>query len=97
MTSLAEFEVSLDSAAPPPGLTLAQQGLWWSRNQAWDRAHECVQADEGDPACDWVHAHLHRVEGDAENAGYWYRRAGRPSAAGALDAEWQTIAASLLA
>jgi hypothetical protein len=44
-----------------------------------------------------VHAHLHRVEGDLSNAGYWYRRAGRPAARGALEAEWAQIAAALLA
>jgi hypothetical protein len=45
----------------------------------------------------WVHAYLHRKEGDLWNAGYWYRRAGRPAATGALEAEWRAIAAALLA
>ncbi len=96
MTSLAAFDQSTADPAPPAGLGLAQQALWWCRRQDWDRAHACAQQDEGDPACDWVHAHLHRVEGDAENAGYWYRRAGKPVATGALDAEWAAIATALL-
>lgn len=95
--SLDAFRRSVSDAAPPPGADLSLQGLWWSRKGAWGRAHDCVQQDEGDPACNWVHAHLHRVEGDLPNAGYWYRRAGRPVAAGALDQEWEAIATALLA
>jgi hypothetical protein len=44
----------------------------------------------------WVHAYLHRKEGDDGNAGYWYRRGGKPPASGSLDAEWNAIAAALL-
>jgi len=47
--------------------------------------------------CAWVHAHLHRVEGDLGNAGYWYRQAQRPAAKGPLAAEWDAIVTSLLA
>ena len=43
----------------------------------WDGAHALVQ-DDPSPEAAWVHAHLHRVEGDLTNAGYWYRRAGKP-------------------
>ena len=96
-TSLADFEHSLGAASPAPGSPLALQALWWSRNQDWSRAHDCVQADERDPACNWVHAHLHRVEGDMENAAYWYRLAGKPVATVATHAEWADIASALLA
>jgi hypothetical protein len=44
----------------------------------WDEAHGIVQQDEADPTAAWVHAVLHKIEGDAANARYWYRRAGRP-------------------
>jgi len=44
----------------------------------WQEAHAIVQADEADPTACWIHAVLHRIEGDDANAGYWYRRAGRP-------------------
>ena len=85
-----------EAAAPPDDLDLAQQALWWAGKGEWDRAHGCAQQREGDPACDWVHAHLHRVEGDLGNAGYWYRRAGRPVATASLQDEWDTIVAELL-
>jgi hypothetical protein len=52
-------------------------------------------SDEGDPSCDWVHAYLHRKEGDAANAAYWYRRAAKPVAKGALAEEWRSIVAAL--
>lgn len=45
----------------------------------WERAHEIVQRDEADPTAAWVHAVIHKIEGDRGNAGYWYRRAGRPA------------------
>ena len=60
----------------------------------WDGAHALVQ-DDSSPEAAWVHAHLHRVEGDLSNAAYWYRRAGRPVATGALDEERAEIAAAL--
>lgn len=85
------------AAATPPVSNLALQALWWAGKGDWERAHQCAQQQEGDPACDWVHAYLHRVEGDLGNAGYWYRRAGKPAAAGPLAAEWDAIAATLLA
>ena len=50
--------------------------LWWAAKGEWDKAHEIVQ-DEDDADAAWVHAYLHRVEGDLGNAGYWYRRAGK--------------------
>lgn len=43
----------------------------------WERAHEIVQQDETDLQAAWIHAVLHRIEGDLGNARYWYRRAGR--------------------
>ena len=91
----AEFKRSLSQTRPPPGLTPALAGLWWARKN-WDRAHKLVM-DEGGKDCAWVHAHLHRLEGDRENASYWYKRAGRREAAGSLPAEWTAIAAHLVA
>ena len=94
--TLDMFRQSL-AADQPPADELALQALWWAGKGDWDRAHGCAQQREGDPSCDWVHAYLHRVEGDLGNAGYWYRRAGKPVANGPLPAEWDTIAAALLA
>ena len=76
------------------GLTPAQAALWWTARGEWDRAHEAAQSVSNKDT-DWVHAHLHRVEGDEENARYWYRRAARQEATGPLDAEWESIAAAL--
>lgn len=92
---LSEFQSSLDQAAPPAGVSLALQALWWAANGDWARAHDLTQP--GGAALDWVHAYLHRVEGDLGNAAYWYRRAGKPVATNALDAEWAELAAALLA
>lgn len=64
--------------------------------EAWSHAHEAAQAEDGADAA-WVHAHLHRIEGDLDNAGYWYRRARRSPSSASLREEWQAITAALLA
>jgi hypothetical protein len=91
----AELKRSTDADVPPAGLSLAAQALWWDAKGDWDKAHQCAQAQD-DPAGALVHAYLHRKEGDASNAGYWYRRAGKAPAAGPLEAEWEVIAGALL-
>lgn len=93
--TLEEFRDSVEFAEPPGRLSFALAGLWWDAKGDWTRAHESAQQDEG-PAGSWVHAYLHRKEGDASNAGYWYRRAGKRPAQGPLDQEWLEIAGSLL-
>ncbi len=95
--TLEEFSRSLPAAAPPQACDLALQGLWWAGKGEWDRAHGCAQQREGDPGCDWVHAYLHRQEGDDANAGYWYRRAGHKPPTIPLAEEWASIATRLLA
>ena len=92
---LAAFRTSLSHDQPPQALGLALQALWWEAKGDWDKAHECAQAKEDMAGC-WVHAYLHRREGDPGNAGYWYGRAGKPAAKGELAEEWSTIAGSLL-
>ena len=69
--------------------------LWWAAKGNWDQAHKIVQ-DESDADAAWVHAYLHRVEGDLGNAGYWYRQAGQPVAKDSLEAEWERIVSALL-
>lgn len=91
----ADFIASLGGAAPAPELSAPLAGLWWAAKGDWDRAHTIVQ-DESSRDAAWVHAYLHRVEGDLGNAGYWYRQAGQPTARDSLEAEWQRIAATLL-
>lgn len=94
--TLKTFRDSLSQEQPPAGLSLALAGLWWDGKGNWEKAHESAQQDEG-PAGSWVHAYLHRKEGDASNAGYWYRRAGKPPGQTALDEEWTEIVQHLLA
>ena len=95
-TSFAAFERSLSRNKPPAGLSPALVALWWASKGDWDTAHGIVMDEDGKD-CAWVHAYLHRVEGDLDSAGYWYRQAGRPTATGELAVEWAAIAEELLA
>ena len=95
MVDLTQFKASLAGDAPAGNLTPPLAGLWWTAKGDWDRAHKIVQ-DESSREAAWVHAHLHRVEGDLSNAGYWYRRAGQPVAKDTVEAEWERIASALL-
>jgi len=94
MTPLG-FKRSLSKSQPPNGLSPALAGLWWAAKDKWDKAHKLVM-DEDSAECAWVHAYLHRLEGDLDNARYWYRRAHRPLATGDLADERDAIAAALL-
>ncbi|MBD3648262.1 MAG: hypothetical protein HUJ31_12605 [Pseudomonadales bacterium] len=91
---ISEFVDSLEEDAPDPGLSNALQALWHEANGNWDRAHALVQ-DNSPESC-WVHAYLHRKEGDLSNARYWYNRAGQPVARGELNEEWRAIADTLI-
>ena len=93
--NMAEFKTSLSGAAPAPHLDAPLAALWWAANGDWDQAHKIVQDDASAEAA-WVHAYLHRVEGDLGNAGYWYRQAAKPAATGPLETEWDGIASTLL-
>jgi hypothetical protein len=93
--NLQEFRDSLKGDEPPRELSVALAGLWWDAKGDWTRAHESAQQDAG-PAGAWVHAYLHRKEGDAANAGYWYERAGKSPAQTSLDEEWVEISRALL-
>mgnify|MGYP001125492665 CR=1 FL=1 len=70
------------------------QALETVRDGDWDRAHRIVQ-EINTPEAAWIHAYLHRVEGDLGNAAYWYRRAGRPECTSPLEEEWQEIFGAL--
>jgi hypothetical protein len=94
--TLAEFRSSVqDGQSPARDLTPLLQALWYDARGEWDRAHELAQEIES-PDGAWVHAYLHRKEGDPDNARYWYRRAGRPESAATLAQEWDEIAEALL-
>ncbi len=92
---LPTFKRSLDRDAPPEDLGRALAALWHEAKGDWDQAHRLAQAQK-DAVGAWVHAYLHRVEGDLGNAGYWYRRAGKPSSTAPLSREWDEIAGALL-
>ena len=93
--TLQQFRDSLQGEKPPRELSFALAGLWWDAKGDWKQAHESAQQDEG-PAGSWVHAYLHRKEGDSSNAGYWYSRADKPPAQSSLEQEWLEIVESLL-
>jgi hypothetical protein len=94
MTPAAFVKHTASHAAPPKTVSAALQALWWAKKGDWDRAHRIVM-DEHSREAAWVHAYLHRVEGDLGNAGYWYRQAQRRQATGALEAEWDAIVKAL--
>ncbi len=81
----------------PAPLSGALAALWLDARGDWDGAHAAAQSDAGRDGA-WVHAYLHRKEGDRGNAGYWYFRAGRvlPPANASFEAEWEEIAQALL-
>lgn len=74
--TVEDFKISLNSAEPPSQFSALQQGLWHAAKGNWEAAHNIAQEHEGEKDFDHLHAHLHRVEGDEWNAGYWYKRAG---------------------
>jgi hypothetical protein len=97
--SFAEFQRAISSGGKvPDGLSAALLGLWHDARGDWDKAHAAAQSDSGAKAA-WVHAYLHRKEGDRANARYLYGRAGRPMPGpnDSLKEEWTEIAGNLLA
>jgi hypothetical protein len=93
--TLKEFKATI-GGAEPPSVSTALQALWHDAHGDWDRAHDIADSVQ-DETGSWVHAYLHRKEGKADNASYWYRLAGQPEAVDSPQAEWDRIAAALLA
>jgi hypothetical protein len=91
----AAFLASLKTGAPPADAVPLLRAVWYGLRGEWDAAHGIAQDDASAEGA-WVHAWLHRVEGDSANARYWYRRAHRDAAEGDLREEGMTIAAFLL-
>src|SRR5213592_742584 len=91
----ATLAASVSKPVPPDSLAPPLQALWWAAKGDWDKAHKIVMEEDGADAA-WVHAYLHRVEGDLPNARYWYAQARRKPASGELQPEWDSIAAALL-
>ena len=89
------FVLSLGGEAPPPSATPMLRAVWHGLRGQWEAAHELAQAQDDEEGA-WVHAWLHRIEGDLGNAGYWYRRARRESGAGDTRNEGLEIARTLI-
>ena len=96
--SFEELQRSIaQDATPPAGTSGALQALWHDGRGDWGKAHDCAQEDHSREGS-WVHAYLHRKEGDLGNAGYWYSRAGRktPAQSITLETEWAELARALV-
>ena len=97
MTAVDLARSAVSEASPPVGLTAVARTLWFAKAGQWAAAHDLCQNIPGS-AGSWLHAYLHREEGDLPNASYWYVRAGRPAPAPtvSLADEWLEIATALL-
>ncbi len=91
---LKAFKASTKKNNPPRGISPYLEAMWYQANGNWDEAHRIAQSEKS-PAGSWVHAHLHRVEGDIGNASYWYRLADRTVCTSSLGDEWEEIVAAL--
>ena len=90
-----EFKTSIQQPTPPADLSPLLKALWYEGKGDWDAAHNIAQ-DINTKEGSWIHAYLHRVEGDLGNASYWYHRAGKSIATGNLKDEWASIVQELL-
>ena len=93
--TLEQFRRSLAQASAPPSASNALRAMWEDEKGNWSAAHAIAQEID-DSTGSWIHAYLHRKEGDLGNAGYWYRRARQPIAHDTLEEEWERIVLALL-
>ena len=89
------FQKSLSDAAPPANASVYVQSLWYDGKGDWELAHELIQ-DLTDKTAAWIHAYLHRKEGDVWNANYWYTKAGQRMPGYSLEQEWEELVKSML-
>jgi len=90
-----DFRQSINNITPPTNSSVYLLAMWYDAHGDWDKAHQMVDHLDDSIAC-WVHAYLHRKEGDTGNADYWYRRADKKSPAVSLQQEWENIVKALL-
>ena len=90
-----EFKKSLAGKQPSGETSVYIKALWHDANNDWETAHNLMQ-DMNDKTAAWIHAYLHRKEGDIWNADYWYSRAGRKRPDVSLNKEWEEIVKALL-
>lgn len=93
--NLETFNQSLTQSNPPVSTSVYLQALWYDAKGDWQKAHELIQ-DLPDKNAAWIHAYLHRKEGDVWNADYWYRNAGRKRPDASLQQEWESITTAFL-
>ncbi len=91
----SEFQESLSASVPPTSWPEGLKVLWHDAKNDWEASHAIAQEMQNDLGS-WLHAYLHRKEGDEFNAGYWYRRAGRPFPKTSLEKEHQELVAFIL-
>jgi hypothetical protein len=89
------FQQSLGTPAPPDGSSVYLQSLWYDGKDNWEQAHNIIQ-DVNDKTAAWIHAYLHRKEGDVWNANYWYTKAGKRMPGYALEQEWEELVKEML-
>ncbi|MFB9863789.1 hypothetical protein [Rufibacter immobilis] len=92
---LAAFQKSINKQTLPQEASVYLQALWQEARGQWEKAHELIQ-DLPDTNAAWIHAYLHRKEGDLWNADYWYRRAGKTRPSVSLQAEWEELVHAFL-
>ncbi|HUZ58566.1 MAG TPA: hypothetical protein VMU83_07280 [Hanamia sp.] len=93
--NLYSFKKSLSGSIPPQNLSVHLKALWFEGKGEWDKAHQLIQ-DVDDSNASWIHAFLHRKEGDVSNADYWYRRAEKKRPAVSLEKEWEEIVTAMI-
>jgi hypothetical protein len=93
--NIVSFKESLPGKEPHQNCSVYLKALWYDANGDWDKAHKLIQ-DVGDQNASWIHAYLHRKEGDNSNADYWYSRAGKRRPTISFEKEWEEIATALI-
>jgi hypothetical protein len=93
--NLSDFKTFLTYDLPPAGASVYLMALWYDAKGNWEKAHDLIQ-DLNDKNASWIHAYLHRKEGDVWNSDYWYRKAGKKRPSSSLAEEWEDISAALI-
>jgi hypothetical protein len=93
--TFSSFKESLSSNEPPQNTSVYLRALWYDAKGDWNEAHKLIQ-DINDKNAAWIHAYLHRKEGDINNARYWYRNANKKLSSLTLAQEWEEIVVALI-
>jgi hypothetical protein len=95
MMTFEEFKETIDDSIPPKKISQNLLALWSDATGDWHKAHDIVQKTSGNDG-DWIHAYLHRKEGDLSNASYWYSRIGKSRPNTSLNQEWEELVRHLI-